>query len=772
MISLGVGGRGRIARLPRAEALMGVCAMSLVACAHGPAPATHHAISDAHGSNAEQLPGVRLQRLGDAWRRGRLSDSDRPLFASLLVRRARQRLSAGDSFAYSDLELAAKMGHSIDQRMLVEAYFVAARRAATSVDAAETAHGRLLVGRIERMTPRDARLAAFDLADTNRSRLAIAARWFSEASVYGARNVLSRYVDLGGAEPQLLDSYVRGHMGDAEWRPSLAIVDALLAAGHDACVIAKTPDDLGCRQALPAIADDPERSAQLWKHADDRFWVVATPERMSVWVAISLHAWLRDSGQSWLGALAARIHAAGLTSDVAKVAPFARATLLRLAGHNAEARRALDDVLGRLSELTPGQRDTVLAEAVMQQRVASTIERIAASGATTDSVRRLRWRAQLSNAVPTHRRDHFGARFGAILVRLFGSQQTETLARIRQRWGALSVRDGPTLPLGVPGRPEYPVDVRAALVRIADLHLRGRADVDREAQTFAASQPWLGATGPWLGRLFADLGDTARARHWWQRVAETNPRHERFHLDLAMAHAAAGEPDKVESAMVIAMANTASAADHAVTAATRLHAMGYYLRALRYADLAIKRSLSRRPYAALAQAIASALAVGRRTTATELIRYWIAITPQPYRATARIRLAKRWGVVIGGLGGPPTRVAQVPDLAYSRALVDTFVRRPTKATVTAIMRDTMVRSPMDVDVRARVLQHMPATSSAFVDALVELVAIAQAGPAARRSRALRAVASGLSRLGHHTEAGLARREARALWTASSLLPQQ
>jgi hypothetical protein len=159
---------------------------------------------------------------------------------------------------------------------------------------------------------------------------------------------------------------------------------------------------------------------------------------------------------------------------------------------------------------------------------------------------------------------------------------------------------------------------RAALAAVADAYATDPALADRRAEDVLATAIDVAAAAPQLARLFALLGDPARARVLWQRAADASPEDAEIALGLALAMADAGDP----AAGLVQMTRAAAAYGDAGLAMLRgaqgFGAAGHTVEALTLVRSALSLSApgDEAPAAALAAALLDQM--GRATDAASL----------------------------------------------------------------------------------------------------------------------------------------------------------
>lgn len=175
---------------------------------------------------------------------------------------------------------------------------------------------------------------------------------------------------------------------------------------------------------------------------------------------------------------------------------------------------------------------------------------------------------------------------------------------------------------------------RAPLIAIATAYLRDPSLADRRADDWIAIDVDVAARAPVVARLFAALGDPARARALVQRAVDASPGEPALDRALALAAAASGDPD---AALVFATGAAAESGDPApvlVEVARALAAGNHHSHALEALKLALQLAAPGDDRDALDLAIASSRALGRAGQADALAavratRAPVAVTDDP-----------------------------------------------------------------------------------------------------------------------------------------------
>jgi len=348
-------------------------------------------------------PGGALRHLAEASRRGELAAADARALAALHAGRARARLALGEGDGWRDLEAADRLdpaGAGARRRLLLESYAAGALAALRRGDGPGRRAADRLLERVERIDPRDARLAARAPAEADLADVGAAGAWLADGGARrAALSTYAVYVARGGRAADHLRRYLRLHRwwyGSRE-RPSPALLAELLAERFDLCGAARAPGDLGCAGSLVRAAEhDPPAAEEIRQLAAARGWRSADPAAAGAWAVVALRAWQDGRVSSWEAELAERVDlAAVVATEVgrASVPRHAQATILRAAGMDEDARAALDRALEGAAALSPEARALLVAEAAAQGRE-SAIDALLRAGPASATA----WRAALAAA--------------------------------------------------------------------------------------------------------------------------------------------------------------------------------------------------------------------------------------------------------------------------------------------------------------------------------------------------------------------------------------
>ncbi len=623
-------------------------------------------------------PGGAIRHFEEARRRDDLAAGDARALAALYLERGRARMALGDGAAWRDLEAASRLGETRGAALMRESYFAGALAELRRGDGPGRRAALGLLARAERLAPRDARLAARAPAAADLADVGAAGAWLADGGARrAALETYAAYVARGGRGADHLRRYLALHRwwyGDRE-RPSPALLDELTAEKFDLCGLAREPAELGCAGSLVGAADnDPAAAEQIRQLAAVRGWRSADPGTAGAWALVALRAWLDGRVGSWEAELAARVDlAALLATEVgrASVAPHARATLLRVAGHEQDARAALDRAMEGAARLAPETRALLVAEAAAQRR-GGAIEALLHAGPASPTA----WRAALAfaraaepggareaalcDAAPVAiAAEHLrrSGELGALAARFPSRDALYALARwydalrsspdprlargleaLETRWRRLAA--GAALPTALPSALRLGVvdphriapvtahgarDRRSAAVadglgRVARAYLRDPALADRLAAELADGAVAMGERGPLLVELFARLGDPARAWQWAERTSASSPDHAPYLLAAGLAAVATGDSPRADVFFVRAAAASGDAGATSLTAARGFLAAGRALPALTAARRAHDLTAPGEPEhaAAIELAAASLDLLGRAADATAL----------------------------------------------------------------------------------------------------------------------------------------------------------
>jgi hypothetical protein len=368
---------------------------------------------------------------------------------------------------------------------------------------------------------------------------------------------------------------------------------------------------------IAAYADDPDGPPWEPDLAATAAAPTADPVEAAAWLVI-----VARQGASFDDAVRARVDVAAVPGTA--LPPFARPTVLRLAGREDDARAALARAVRDAPGLPPGPRLVIAIEAARAgQDVAAIL------GDT-----RPRAAAGLLAPAPTE-------------VPTFDAVAAAFAAR-----GALQQR--------------------AALRAIAAAHRRDAALGDRRAADFAAEAADRVPRALALADLYDALGDPARARRWAEAAHRASPGELATARRLVAALARAGDPDAAAVVLVGAAAASGDPGAALVEAAGEL-APGAPVHALDVLKLALQLIApgQRGPALALVASIEAAL---DRPLTDELARA-IAAEPAP-PAVAPIAVPPV---------DDPARPAAIAALVARAADRDDAIARPALAALRALL---------------------------------------------------------------------------------------
>lgn len=154
-------------------------------------------------------------------------------------------------------------------------------------------------------------------------------------------------------------------------------------------------------------------------------------------------------------------------------------------------------------------------------------------------------------------------------------------------------------------------DDRAAVIAVARSYGRDPALADRRAEELAGRALDRAAIAPVLARLFAALGDPARARAWWQAAVDASPDEPGLLEGLALAMVDAGDVPAGELLLLAAAAASGDAGRTYLRAARSFAAIDAHLAAVAAARWAIELAAPGDEAAPAAIAAAALAALGR-----------------------------------------------------------------------------------------------------------------------------------------------------------------
>jgi hypothetical protein len=636
---------------------------------------------DLHAALARALlragqPGGAIRHFEEAHRRDDLAAGDARALTALYLERGRARMGLGEGAAWRDLEAATRLGARPAAALLRESYFAGALAALRRADTPGRNDALGLLARAEHLARHDSRLAVRAPAAADLADLGAAGAWLADGGARrAALETYAAYVARGGRGAQHLRRYLALHRwwyGDRE-RPSPALLDELVAEKLDLCGLARQLAELGCAGQLVVAADnDPAAAERIRQLAAVRGWRGADPGAAGAWALVALRAWLDGRVGSWEAELAARVDLpALLATEVgrASVAPHARATLLRVAGHEQDARAALDRAIEGAARLGPEARALLVAEAAAQRR-GGAVDALLHAGPASPAA----WRAALAfaravepggarevalcDAAPVAlAAEHLrrAGELGALAARFPSRDALYALARwyaalrsspdprlargleaLEARWRRLAAGAAlpsalpSALPLGVvdphriapavaQGASDAP-GVADRLARVARAYLRDPALADRLARELVDGAVAPGQRGPLLVELFARLGDPARAWQWAERTQASSPDHAPYLLAAGMAAVGTGDSPRADVFFVRAAAASGDAGATSLLAARAFLAAGRALPALTAARRAHDLTAPGEPeHAAAIEVAADSLdLLGRDADATAL----------------------------------------------------------------------------------------------------------------------------------------------------------
>ena len=454
---------------------------------------------------------------------------ERAHLGELYLERATERVLRGARSAVADLARAKELGAAVPPALERDAALAAALADLRHADPGLRARGA-------------AALAALDGAPPETRSDPTAAAWLWD---HGARRAavdrFERWADAGGlAAPSTTAAMATRYLEARAWWNGVVAPEHLAQArarGAEPCSIAAAPGP-DCAPPDPgdATIDAAAHDGSWWRRADQRGWRSNDP----AWLIAAARAWLRDDAPSYPIAVAAHLDA--------PIAPpaWAAPSAARVSG--GDPTRALDAAIADASEHGPGPRLVVATEAALAGRPLDQIEPILgpARGALGDElVRRVRGGEPPALPDLAH----------AAAARAAAQASAPTAAH--------------------------------DLVPIARAYLRDSALGDRVADDWIAGDVDVAARAPIAAALFAALGDPARARARWQRSVDASPGEPALDRGLALAVAAADDPDAAMVLVTGAAAESGDAAPVLVDVARTLAARGHDPRALELIALAL-----------------------------------------------------------------------------------------------------------------------------------------------------------------------------------------
>lgn len=770
-------------------------------------------------------PGAALEQLAFLDRVDALPESEQRGLAALYAQRFEERLALGDGAAHVDAEAALRLDPAlaIPAERRAEGYFLAALAGLRRANRWGRQDAAGFLARAAALAPADPRLAARLATRTatapatppNRSRapasapsledLGAAALWLHRSGAHrAALDLLESYVDRGGSDRAVLQAWVaeRAWWSGDDGYPGLLQTRALQAAGVNLCLVAATPDALGCGDSLWSVAEGEEALADaIWERAAQRFWYTRDAGQAAAWSLLAVRAWLAGEGASWSALLGARVDVAAVAGSP-RIPDHAAAAIWRAAGNAEQAAAALDRVLDRVlgpasgkarpqpaagasaapgasgaAGLSPGAQALIVAEAAAQRRSGEVIEalraRLPAAGA-------IGWQSAVWAAYG--RGD--SARLGALLA-----EQPEAAPRILARsgalgplawrhgrrvhalawWSRLTGRD-PRLARGrdeiergwseilpAPAGWRMPPTtvtvaavallehedpaIAAALVAVAEAYAREPAVADRLARDVVARAPSLGRHGPAVARVFAALGAHDRALAWWERIAAESPRHPPYLLGLGVAAAASGEVLRASLHIEAAAARSGDAGASFLRAAAELWRQGHALEAVATGrkSLLLAPRGQRGPVLAL---LATAMhALDRARDAETMRAAWLDDVPEPFRDRAREALQAQAEPAPGD--GSDSESGSGPGTVSGTALAEAWGPRRVRALAAAVR----AHEPAS-DAAAQA----PEVTEDVTTNVTALGAAALLAPPAEAREAFEILARALERMGARAEA--------------------
>jgi hypothetical protein len=563
----------------------------------------------------------------------RLGAADRARLGRLLAARGAERAARGAPAAPDDLDRAAGLGITVDPAVRRAAGFGAALADLRHSDAERRDRGRRRLAALAADNAGDPRLAAADVAAAiaagRRADVARAGVWLWEG---GARRAALEALDaweqaggIGDDVPGAADRWLRARRWwrGPEGRPDLATLRRAVAAGASPCLFAGGP--VPCSPVIAAYADDPDGPPWEPDLAATAAAPTADPVEAAAWLVI-----VARQGASFDDAVRARVDVAAVPCTAlpavpcTALPPFARPTLLRLAGRGDDARVALERAVRDAPRLPPGPRLVIAVEAA---RAGQDVAAILGDA-------RPRAAAGLLAPAPTE-------------VPTFDAVAAAFAAR-----GALQQR--------------------AALGAIAAAHRRDAALGDRRAADFAAGAADRVPRALALADLYDALGDPARARGWAEAAHRASPGELATARRLVAALARAGDPDAAAVVLVGAAAASGDPGAALVEAAGEL-APGAPVHALDVLKLALQLIApgQRGPALALVASVEAAL---ERPPTDELARA-IAAEPAP-PAVAPIAVPPV---------DDPARPAAIAALVARAAEHDDAIARPALAALRGLL---------------------------------------------------------------------------------------
>jgi hypothetical protein len=516
----------------------------------------------------------------------RLDAADRARMGRLLAARGAERAARGAPGAPADLDRAAALGVEVDPAIRRAAGFGAALADLRQSDAVQRARGRQRLAALGRANAGDPRLAAADveaaIAAGRRADAGRAGVWLWDG---GARRAALEALDaweraggLGDDLPAAADRWLRARRWwrGADGRPDLAALRRAIAAGASPCLFAAAPGAAPCSPVVAAFADDADGPA--WE--PDLTELAAAPTADPVLAAAWLVIAVRRGGAAFDDAVRARVDVGAVPA--AELPPFARPTILRLAGADDAARSALERAERDAPALPPGPRLVIAAEAALAGRDLAAI--------LGDAAR---------------------SRAGAALIARSAPAPAPSIA------AAAAARAAAAAP-----------QQRRALTWVADGHRRDAALGDRRAADFAARAADRAPRALALADLYDGLGDPARARRWAEAADRASPGEPAIARRLVVALARAGDPDAAAVVLVAAAAASGDPGAAMLDAAHELAATDAAVHALDALKLALQLIAPGQRGPALTLAIELGAQLGRPPT-PELERA-LAAEPVPW----------------------------------------------------------------------------------------------------------------------------------------------
>ena len=408
---------------------------------------------------------------------------------------------------------------------------------------------------------------------------------------------------------------------------------------------------------------------QIWQHAERLRWRTAAPEQVEAWALLALRAWLAGVGDSPEQLLAARVDVAAVVDSPALPAHL-RPALLRALGRDDEAARALDALLAAppisdidaLSEnggadasalATPGARLLLLAHAARRGWPRARLEalrgrwpELGALGAAVvaRASAPLRWYLSGESAFAgAHAPAIEEGRAGRALARAWWSQQAAAGAAVAgaleegmsDEW-TVSLSSAPVPAAAVWAGALLPADAPLAvaeeLAEAARAYPREPAVAERIADDLVARAVSVAVYGPALARLFAGLGDHARALAWRERIAAESPRHPPHAFGYAAAAAALGDVARADVLFEAAAAGSGDAGAAFLFAAGVAVHLEHWLLASSLGRRALQLTAPGRTGAALALLATAADGLGRAEDRERMRAAWLAQLPPDARA--------------------------------------------------------------------------------------------------------------------------------------------